>query len=289
MLVAENVMKFDAIEPTQGIFNFTKADTLMDYAEANNMKVRGHALLWHSQVPNWVSALPYSEREAALQNHIDKILTRYRGKIHSWDVVNEVIKNDGSGLRNDNETPGTSDYSVWADTPTDDSLIKEAFYRANAVDPNARLFINDYSIEVMGTSKADALYNKIAGWVSQGVPIDGVGFQSHFLQSPAPNITGIRNNIQRYVALGLEVQFTEVDIRINTPADASELASQAEIYGDLIQIVLDYSNVDTFLVWGVTDKYSWIPDFFSGQGAALLFDEAYAPKPAYNTLKNKLQ
>ncbi|MBN2441801.1 MAG: endo-1,4-beta-xylanase [Spirochaetales bacterium] len=284
MMVAENAMKMGPIHPSENTYSWNGGDAIISLAETNNMEVRGHALLWHNQVPDWMKAKNYSELETVLQSHIDTVVTHYKGKIHSWDVVNEIIKDDGTGLRNNNETPDSSGYSIWADTPTDDSLIIEAFNRAHTVDPDALLIINDYSNETMGQTKADALYNLIDGWVGEGVPIDGVGFQLHLLEEYNPDYTNIRANIDRYVALGLEVHFTEIDVRISGTVTQTKLDHQALIYANLMQIALDYPEVTCFVTWGVSDKYSWIPDFFEGYDKALLFDENYFPKPAYYEL-----
>ena len=284
MLVAENVMKMNALQPVEGNFNFIDGDEIIDFAELNDMEVRGHTLLWHNQVPDWIKQKNYSELGGVLQSHIDNVATHYNGKIHSWDVVNEVIKDDGTGLRNNDEDPEGYYYSIWADSPTDDSLIKQAFYWAAAADPDALLFINDYSNETMGQTKADALYSLIAGWVGEEVPIDGVGFQLHVVESYTPDYTNIRANIDRYISLGLEIQFTEIDVRIEEPVTQAKLENQASIYANLMQIVYDYPGVTCFVTWGVSDKYSWIPTFFPGYNAALIFNEDYIPKPAYYTL-----
>jgi endo-1,4-beta-xylanase len=279
MMAAENVMKMDTLRPSEDSFNYGPGDAIITYAEENDMKVRGHCLLWHNQVPAWVQAKNYSDLLGVLRNHIDNVMAHYKGKIHSWDVVNEVIKDDGSLRNNDDGS------SIWADSPNDDYLIKEAFYRAHAVDPDALLIINDYSNETMGSPKADALYNLIRGWVNDDdVPIDGVGFQLHLMEEYTPNYNGIRNNIQRYINLGLEVQFTEIDVRVYEPVTQAKLNKQADIYANIMQIALDYPEATAFITWGVTDKYSWIPTIFEGYDAALLFDDVYEPKPAYEAL-----
>ncbi len=282
MMVAENAMKMEPIHPSEGSYNWSGADAIISFAETNNMDVRGHTLLWHNQVPTWMKEKNYSELESVLQSHIDTVVTHYKGKIHSWDVVNEVINGNGDLRNNDPSDP--EDYSIWASSETDDSLIKLAFTWANAADPDALLIINDYSNETMGQTKADALYNLIAGWVGEGVPIDGVGFQLHLVEDYDPDYTNIRANIDRYVALGLEVHFTEIDVRIPGELTQAKLDHQALIYANLMQIALDYPEVTCFVTWGVTDKYSWIPDFFTGYDNALLFDENYFPKPAYYEL-----
>lgn len=291
MVVAENVMKMDTLQPNKDSFNFTPGDSIVAYATANTMALRGHALLWHSQLPTWIKSEPYANLPDLLLTHIDTVLTHYKGKMHSWDVVNEVVMDDGSGLRNNNEDIATSNYSIWADSATDDSLITEAFYKARTADPDAILIINDYSNETMGNAKADKLYSLVAGWINDGVPIDGVGFQLHLMEKYTPDYAAIRANINRYIALkpGFEVHFTEIDVRIEEPATEAKLANQAAIYSHLMDIALDYPEVTVYITWGVTDKYSWIPGFFTGYGSALIFDDLYEPKPAHDALLDMLQ
>ncbi|MBN1696640.1 MAG: endo-1,4-beta-xylanase [Spirochaetales bacterium] len=279
-MVAENVMKMTTLQPLEGTFNFVPADAVIDYAVKNAMEVRGHTLLWHNQVPSWVSVKSYSQLEDVLQHHIDTVTARYRGKIGWWDVANEVIRDDGSGLRNNDDGS-----SIWADSPADDSLIKQAFLLAHASDPDALLYINDYNNEAKGSTKADALYDLIEAWVNiDSIPIHGVGFQLHLMEKYTPDYTAIRSNIDRYIALGLEVQFTEIDVRIEEPVTPAKLDHQAEIYASVMRIALDYPEVTAFMTWGVTDKYSWIPSFFEGYDEGLLFDRSYGPKPAYEAL-----
>lgn len=287
-LVPENVMKWDTLEPAQNVFNYSKADTIVQFAANNNMYIRGHTLLWHAQLPGWVKSAASTNRnnlQSILENHIQNVLTKYKGKIYAWDVVNEVVKDDGSGLRcTTDATP-----SIWAKNSTDDSLIIAAFNKAHAVDPDAKLFINDYSNEQYGNAKANKLYQLVAAWVSAGVPIHGVGFQLHLLEESPPDMQKVRQNIERYQLLGLEVHFTEVDVRIKTPVTQTKLDHQAEIYAALMQMVLDHYSVNTFITWGVTDKYSWIPNYFAGYDSSLMFDSQYQPKPAYDSVINLLQ
>jgi endo-1,4-beta-xylanase len=291
-VVAGNCMKFSYTEPSEDGFTYTNADSIMTLASQNNMKVRGHTLFWHSdyQIPQWVKNKDFSELTAVVENHTENLMTHFKGQIYAWDVFNEVVMDDGSGLRN--RTGSDSNYSVWASSSTDDSLIKAAFYKADEVrkanNDDVKLFLCDYSIEEEGGAKADKVFSLVQQWVEEGVPIDGVAFQGHLMEKYTPNYSAIRSNIQRYQALGLEVQFTEVDIRIEKPVTDTKLANQADMYATLLQLAMD-EGITTFIIWGVTDKYSWVPDTFPGYDAALIFDDDYNKKPAYTALINVLQ
>lgn len=290
-LVAGNQMKFSYLQPRENSFRYNGADKLVTFAEENSMKFRGHVLLWHSdyQIPQWVKEKPYSELTAVVENHVDNVMTYYANKIYAWDVANEIILDDGKGLRNNTESGQT--YSVWASSPTDDSLIRAAFYQADRTrkannDP-VKLFLCDYSVNEMGRAKADKMYEIVAQWVADGVPIDGVAFQCHLMERFTPNYDKIRENIDRYHALGLEVQFTEVDVRIQEPYTEEKLQNQAAIYEGMLQVALD-KGLDTFVIWGINDKDSWIPSVFGGYGSALIFNDDFTVKPAGQALYNKL-
>lgn len=290
-LVAGNQMKFSYMEPTENNFNFSGADKLVAFADENSMMFRGHVLLWHSdyQVPAWIKEKPYTELAAAVENHVDNVMTHYANKIYAWDVANEIIMDNGRGLRNSTETGG--EFSVWASSPTDDSVIRAAFYQADKTrqannDP-VKLFLCDYSVNEMGGAKADKMYEIVAQWVEDGVPIDGVAFQCHLMERYTPKYDRIRANIDRYQALGLEVQFTEVDVRIQEPYTEEKLQNQAKIYAEMLQVAMD-KGINTFVIWGVNDRDSWVPDTFGGYGSALIFNDDFSAKPALEALYNKL-
>ncbi|HEU4387423.1 MAG TPA: endo-1,4-beta-xylanase [Blastocatellia bacterium] len=278
MIVAENAFKFDAIHPSRTTFNFTDADALVAFAEANDIEIRGHTLVWHQQLPGWLTNGTFSRDEAIeiLRNHISTLVGRYKGRIWAWDVVNEAIDDTTAALR-------TS--SFWYRTIGPDYL-ELAFRFAYEADPDALLYYNDYSAEGLG-AKSDAVYNMIADLKSRGVPVDGVGWQMHVLNGF--RITdGHRTNARRLADLGLEVSITELDIRINLPTTADKLNQQADSYRDIVNFCLSQPNVKALVMWGFTDKYSWIPGFFQGWGDALIFDTNYQPKPAYGALKDVL-
>jgi endo-1,4-beta-xylanase len=278
MLVAENAMKFDAMHPAQNTYNFTDADALVAYAEANDMVVRGHTLVWHSQIPGWLTGGNFTRDQviAIMRDHIMTVVGRYRGRILAWDVVNEAVSDNNGQLRTD---------SFWHQR-IGPEYIAMAFQFAREADPNAILYYNDYSAEGSG-AKSDAVFNLVSGLVTQGAPIDGVGWQMHQI-NPFRIQQAHRTNAQRLGSLGLEVSITEMDVRISLPTTAQELSEQALAYRDLVEFCLTQPNVKTLVTWGFTDKYSWIPGFFSGFGDALIFDMNYQPKPAYTSMLSAL-
>ncbi|HEV2667638.1 MAG TPA: endo-1,4-beta-xylanase, partial [Blastocatellia bacterium] len=278
MLVAENAMKFDAMHPAQNTYNFTDADLLVAYAEANNMAVRGHTLVWHSQLPGWLTGGNFTRDQviAIMRDHIMTVMGRYRGRILAWDVVNEAVSDNNGQLRTD---------SFWHQR-IGPEYIAMAFQFAREADPNAILYYNDYSAEGAG-AKSDAVFNLVSGLLNQGVPIDGVGWQMHQI-NPFRIQQAHRTNAQRLASLGLEVSITEMDVRISLPTTAQELNEQALAYRDVVEFCLSQPNVKTLVTWGFTDKYSWIPGFFSGFGDALIFDMNYQPKPAYSAMLSAL-
>lgn len=278
IIVAENEMKFALIEPVRGKFSWSRADDLVSFAQKNGMKIRGHNLVWHAQ-SEWASSLDAERDEmiAVMRDHIRAVVGRYKGRICEWDVVNEAI-DDGDGYLRD---------TFWKKKIGDDYLDL-AFRFAHEADPKALLFYNDYDAEDMG-KKSDKVYRLVSGMLKRGVPIHGVGLQCHFALGKM-DTEGMDRNIKRLAALGLKVSITELDIRLPLPATPAMLEQQGKEYGALMTVFLNNPGCCmSFLTWGITDKYSWIPWFFKGYGAALPFDENYAPKPACLGLKTTLK
>ncbi|MEO6097649.1 MAG: endo-1,4-beta-xylanase [Fibrobacteria bacterium] len=275
LLVAENAMKFQSLEPKRNEFTWTQADELAAFASQNGMAMRGHTLVWHQQ-SGWIATAGLSRTEmlAALENHISKVMGRYRGKIVEWDVVNEAIDDTTGGLRE----------SFWQKTIGDDYL-DSAFTYAHRADPGALLFYNDYSGEGMG-GKSDKIYALVKGMMDRKIPIHGVGLQCHFVNAGWNMSKDIDANMKRLASLGLRVSVTELDFRITLPADSAKLAKQKSNYETLLGICLANPNCKTFLTWGFSDAFSWVPAFFPGMGAALIFDAQYGMKPAYHGLQS---
>jgi endo-1,4-beta-xylanase len=277
MTVGENAFKWEAIHPGPTTYYFDDPDAIVALAEANGMKVRGHTLVWHNQNPSWLKRKTKTRDEAiaVLRDHIQTVVGRYKGRIVAWDVVNEAV----------DDTTGELRESPWL-TAIGPDYIKLAFEFAREADPDAKLYYNDYSAEGVG-GKADAVFELVKGLKEQGVPIDGVGWQGHF--QSGTYIDDIKTNGRRLADLGLEVSFTEVDVRIRIPATERALEQQGRSYGKITEICLQLPNCKAIVTWGLTDLHSWVPGFFAGEGAALPFDESYKPKPAYEAIAAALR
>jgi endo-1,4-beta-xylanase len=277
IVTPENDMKFGPIHPQPTSYSFANADAIVNFAQARGIQVRGHTLVWHSQLPSWITGRSWTRDEltAVLREHIMTVVGRYKNRVACWDVVNEAIDDQGN-LRS----------TIWLQT-IGPEYIEMAFRWANQADPDARLFYNDYSAEGLN-AKSDAVYALVQDLLRKGVPIHGVGFQAHLLQASPPRVQDISTNMTRLAALGLSVHFTELDIRIQEPFTSAKLVQQADLYRSLGQACVSAPNCNGFILWGFTDKYSWIPRQFSGYGGALIFDSQYLPKPAYFGLSDAL-
>ncbi|HEX8772628.1 MAG TPA: endo-1,4-beta-xylanase [Pyrinomonadaceae bacterium] len=286
MVEPENVMKWGTIRPDRNSFDFRPGDRVVAFARSHGMKVRGHCLLWSEYNPAWLAKGNFTPEQlkAMLHEHITKVMKHYAGKVFAWDVVNE------SFLANGQVEP-----SIWYDSPgiglkeQGTAYIEQAFRWAREADPKALLFYNDYDTEAINP-KSDAVYEMVKDFKRRGVPIDGVGIQAHIFNLDAKELSSISANISRLVALGVQVHITEMDVALPIDAqghllDRSDLAKQADIYRLIATVCFAEPRCTAFQTWGFTDKYTWIPEYTKGkQGAPLLFDEAYAPKPAYMAL-----
>lgn len=277
-LVPENTMKMVNIRPTKKLWNFSDMDKMVDFAQKHKMKVRGHTFIWHQQNSTIVNQIKSREDAFALiEENINTVMGRYKGKITDYDVANEIFNEDGTFRK--------SLWYKWCGT----DLYEEAFRMARKADPDAKLFLNDYSHEEAGTAKAEAFYEFVKQMKEKGVPIDGVGFQLHLCTDYGINEDNLRENIRRFAALGLEVQFTEIDIRMKVPGSEEDIAKQAEMYQTLMRVLKDEPNVSTYMTWGYTDATSWVPATFHGYGEAHLFDKDLKAKPVFGTLVDMMK
>jgi len=271
----ENVMKWESLEPTRGTYNWGPADDLVDYARAHGQTVRGHTLVWHSQNPSWLTEESFTPAElrALLRKHIFDVAGHFKGKIWAWDVVNEAFNDDGT-LRD----------TIWLRN-LGPGYIADAFRWAHQADPSAKLFLNDYNNEGVN-AKSDAYYALVKQLLAARVPVQGYGVQGHLaVQYGVPEALP---NLQRFEALGLQTALTEVDVRMILPADNAKVQAQAQGFTALLTACLLVKRCVSYTVWGFTDKYSWVPGVFEGQGSATPLDENYAVKPAYTSLRNTL-
>ena len=274
-LTPGNAMKWGTVEPTQGSFNWSEADQIVAFAKAHNQQVRGHTLVWHNQNPSWLTNGTWTSAQLGtlLQNHITTEVTRYKGDITAWDVVNEPFNEDG-----------TYRSTLWY-SGLGSGYIANALTWAHAADPAAKLYINDYNVEGVN-AKSTALYDLVKSLKDQGVPIDGVGLQAHLIVGQVPST--LQQNIQRFADLGVDVAITELDVRMQLPATDASLAQQKADFKSVTAACAAVSRCVNVTVWGFTDSDSWVPGTFPGYGAATPYDENYAPKPAYYGISEAL-
>ncbi|MEO6089500.1 MAG: endo-1,4-beta-xylanase [Umezawaea sp.] len=279
---AENQMKWEYIHPERGRYNFGMADAIVRFAKQNKQVVRGHTLLWHSQNPTWLEQGDFTPAElrSILRDHIKRVVGRYRGSIQQWDVANEIFTDTGELRTTEN---------IWL-RELGPGIIADAFRWAHEADPKAKLFLNDYGVESVN-AKSDAYLALIKQLRAQRVPVSGFSAQSHLsIRYGFPG--DLETNLKRFSALGLETAITELDVRMDLPADgvptAAQLAQQADYYTRTLTACLNVDGCDSFTIWGFTDKYSWVPVFFPGQGAATVMWDDFSRKPAYFALKTAL-
>ena len=278
VITPENDMKFQPLRPSRGEFRFARADSMVEFAAANGMKVRGHTLVWHSQLAPWLTSGNWTaaEAKALLDEHVSTVAGHYKGKLAAWDVVNEALADDGSPR------------STFWSTHVGPDYIAQAFTTAHAADPDVALFYNDYGIEWPG-AKQDAAYALLADVRSRGVPVHGVGFQMHLALGQAPSKQSLLQTFERFAALGLKIEVTELDVRVQLPSTAQSLQAQAQIYRDVYDACLQTPACDMVVTWGFTDLLSWVPSTFPNWGDALLFDASFQPKPAYWSVHDLLE
>jgi endo-1,4-beta-xylanase len=272
-ITAENSMKWDATEPNRGQFNWGNADAVVNWATSRGKLVRGHTLVWHSQLPGWVSNI--NDRNTltqVIQNHINQVAGRYKGRIAHWDVVNEVLEDNGN-FRN------SVFYRVLGE-----EFVDLAFRTARAADPNAKLYINDYNLDYTGVkiNNTIALVKRLQ---SRGTPIDGIGTQAHLIVG---NLAPFDQTLKQLAATGLDVAITELDIRILKPVDANKLAQQQRDYETVTKSCLSTPQCVGITLWGVSDRHTWVDSTFPTYDAPLLWDDNYNKKSAYTGTDNAL-
>jgi endo-1,4-beta-xylanase len=295
-LTAENAMKMGPIHPEENRYEWKGADEIVNFATANGLKVRGHNLCWHTQTPKWIFKDSLGNQVSKtvllqrLKAHINTVVSRYKGKIYAWDVVNEAISdNPKELLRN----------SLWYQICGEDYIAK-AFEYAHEADPKAVLFYNDYNTE--SSEKRARILKLLKMLIDKGVPIHAVGLQGHW-SIKDPSAEQLKTSIDQYVSLGLKVQITELDVSVYTDGNIPEQAGsntaspftpalqeqQAAQYGKFFKIFRDYKKSITGVTfWNLSDRYSWLDNFpvRGRKNFPLLFDTELKPKQAYwNVIK----
>ena len=290
-VTAENAMKMGPIHPKEDEFFWADADAIVNFAQTNKLKIRGHTLCWHNQTPTWL----FKDTQGGdvtkevllkrLKDHITAVVGRYKGKIYAWDVVNEVIDDDDSKYFR--ESPW---YKICGE-----EFVAKAFEYAHEADPNALLFYNDYNTESAG--KRERIYKMLKGLLDKKVPIHGVGLQAHW-SIFSPTEQDLRQSIEKFSSLGLKIQFTELDVSVyqsehsrrelregESDAFTPEMeAKQTEQYKMVFKVFREYKDKITGVTfWNVSDKSSWLDNFpvRGRKNYPLLFDQNFQPKKAY--------
>jgi endo-1,4-beta-xylanase len=264
MITPENEMKIDATEPSQNQFSYGNADRIVAQATSQGARLRGHTLAWHSQQPGWMQSMEGSALRSAMLNHVTQVATHYQGKIYAWDVVNEAFADGSSGARRDSNLQRTG--NDW---------IEAAFRAARAADANAKLCYNDYNTDDWNQAKTQAVYRMVQDFKSRGVPIDCVGFQSHF-NSNSPVPSNYQTTLQSFANLGVDVQITELDVEGSGTA-------QANNFRTVTQACLAVARCTGMTVWGIRDTDSW-----RASATPLLFDGNGQKKAAYTAVLDAL-
>jgi len=297
-LTAENAMKMGPIHPYENRYYWNDADSIVDFAKRNGLKVRGHNLCWHQQVPRWLfrdSATGTTvSKEVLLQrlkDHITTVVNRYKGKAYAWDVVNEVIADDSATyFRN----------SPWYQVCGEDFVAK-AFEYAHEADPKAILFYNDYNTE--NPVKREKIYRMLKKMLEAKIPVHGVGLQAHWsLNNPGEE--ELENSIKLFSSLGLQLQFTELDVSVYAGRQGGQIQGQAqaareaavftpemeqkqlEKYKMAFEVFRKYKeHITGVTFWNISDRYSWL-DNRGRKNFPLLFDQNLKPKKAYWEVMN---
>lgn len=277
-ITPENAMKFNSLHPAENSYTWTDADYIVNFAQTNGAKrIHGHTLVWFQALPDWVKNNTGDAQvfENIMKTHIQTVVAHFKGKVTSWDVVNEAFNDDGS-LRD----------NIWKQKLGDD-YIARAFQYAYEADPNALLFYNDYGQEY-APAKRTAIANMVANLKSRGIRIDGIGLQFHLILSQSE--TNISNAINWAASTGLLVHISELDISLNKDKAQNFsptqdlLEQQAAKYGYVVKTyntAVPKAQKFGITTWNVGDADSWIPSYQGAPDAPLPFDVNYNRKPAY--------
>ena len=299
-ITAENDMKPQPTEPAYGQFNWENADKIANFCRSNGIKLRGHCLMWHAQIGEWMYKDEKGDlvsKEKLFQNmkhHITAIVERYKDVVYAWDVVNEAISDGGwqGGRRGMGEHP-----SPYRNSPlyqiAGDEFIKKAFIYAREADPNVLLFYNDYNAADPG--KRDRIYNMVKSMKEEGVPIDGIGMQGHY-NVYGPSMEDVDAALTKYSTIVKHIHITELDIRanqemggqLNFSRDGGNISQvvktlQEDQYARLFKVLRKHKDVvDNVTFWNLSDRDSWL----GARNYPLPYDENYKAKRVYSIIKD---
>ncbi len=294
-MTAENAMKMGPIHPKENEYFWSHADSIVAFAQRNNLKLRGHTLCWHNQTPRWLftdaNGNPTS-KEILLQrlkDHITTVVTRYKGKVYAWDVVNEAISDKPDEFLRSSE---------WLKICGEEYIAK-AFQYAHEADPDALLFYNDYN--EINPVKREKIFKLVKSLKDAGVPIHGVGLQGHWALNE-PSYQQLDSTLTRFSELGLKIQITELDISVypkehtarerkaedyDTTFTSEKEAKQTEVYKMCFELFRKHKNaISGVTFWNISDRHSWLDNFpvRGRKDYPLLFDKDLKPKKAYRAV-----
>jgi endo-1,4-beta-xylanase len=275
-ITPENIFKPRYLHPAPERYEWAEADQLAAFARANNQRLHGHTLIWHQQLPGWMTSFSGNADawEALFRDHIQTICRHFRGQVTSWDVVNEAFDADG-GLRS----------TIWSQH-LGGSYLEKAFRYAHEADPDALLFYNDYDLE-SNPAKRQAVLAWLRTMRQRGVPVHGLGLQMH-ISIAHPDNAQLAEALREAQKTGLQLHLSEIDVSVNplgqviapTPA---LLQRQAEKLAFLVRTYRELPRAQQFGItfWGVSDRNTWMRRYFQRDDYPLLFDDNYQPKPAF--------
>ncbi|SFC39503.1 endo-1,4-beta-xylanase [Parapedobacter composti] len=279
-VTAEWEMKMELIWSSATGYNWSNADRVVDFAKDNDLEVHGHTLVWYKSFPGWFKNAGYDSTafEDRVRAYIQTTVGRYKGRVKSWDVANEIF--------NDNGTLRSTDCPVFATFNDPIGFYGRCFKYAHEADPDAKLFYNDYSV-VLASAKRSAIKRMVSRFKNEGIPIHGIGDQFHYRVTTDKNT--IKNGLTDMASTGLLIHLSELDIIVNVQQSESyaftqaEAQKQADMYRFIVESYESLPADQKFAIttWGVTDKYTWLTDYWHAKEYPLLFDQHYQEKEAY--------
>lgn len=311
-------ISLNSVEAKQGVYNFSVADKSADYAKSRGVKVKGHALVWGDEgvIPAWIKDANFTpeQKEAILKDFVQKVVQhftdKYPGLVDEWNVSNEPTCSNGNFNAKKCTPEGLALTDFWKDIrkpgSTDSTdYIQLAFQWVKEIDPNAKLYINENGIETDNSAKNDRFYNLIKHLLEKGVPIDGVGFESHIITSEAGlySLDGLKRNFDRFADLGLDSQVTEFDVMLTSRRDTStspstpipilvpteqDFANQANIYKMFLQACVEAKRCSEFVLWGFWDTSSWTLGHWPGDYYPHILDADFKQKQTFAALATTL-
>ena len=298
-VTAANEMNWQVVEPSPGVFDWSGGDRLVQFAEQNGQLVRGDTLLWHNQLPAWLTTgvangtISNDQLREVLHQHITTEVTHFKGKVRQWDVAAEFFADPFDPAPPLPDGINSGDFWV---QHLGEGVIADAFRWAHEADPDARLFYNDFNIA--GEDGTNLKSDHVYAWVKQmraaGVPIQGVGDEAH-LDTQFGFPTQMEQDLHRFASLGVKVAIAQADVRTfvndatqQQPTDRLAVFAQSDFFDQLLKACLAERACISFTVWSFGDADSWVPGSFRGEGAATIYDVNLQPKPQYSVLQQDL-